>query len=613
MYYILSMNLWRGIFTSFAFLGTFTGTALAANDCTNPTYRQNNPSECYFFGGTTTILGGTSIIGGALVLVGMASSGGGDGGNANATYIQPTLSTAHLVGADVSSATLAGVMAAPTYNRNYDQYNSIRLAWSLARGYTGRGSEIAVLDAGSDTWHGATVASFASGAVAPDAVVREYKITDSNMRFIPYSQIGDTIAAASSANIYNASWSVGMRATELKSRAHLERITDVNFVNQISAAATERDAIFVWAAGNDGATQSSALSALPRVMPELRGHFINVVAYDDATGKLADYSNACGITRDWCITAPGTLNTKHSVAAGTSFAAPIVSAAIAVVRQAFPYMTASEITSLLFETARDLGAPGVDDIYGHGMLDLERATRPVGATLVPIDETMSQTTAATARVSGQIAHKIKSVNPEFAFFDGYGRAFAGDISDNISVQNPSMAWRHLHSDNTASAFNAGNITFGFRNADFLVMDGMLGTDGNNFMTFMGATNTWDFMNAEIFQNATIGFARPRTTENSLVTNISGLTTASFAIGARYNDWTFTATIPDTIVSGDMTMHIPVGRNADGVVMFRDYNIDMTSRPALEFQTKYKFMTFGVVDNPYGRDEVYVLGTWDIKF
>lgn len=534
---------------------------MAARDCTNPTYRHNNPDECsMFFGGGVALIGTSTIAASAVALVGLSLGGGGGAATnsaPNTTYVQSTRSVYNYVGGDVDTAHLAGIRQETMYQRNFNQYDTIRLAWSLARGFTGRGTEIAVLDAGPDTWHGKTVASFASGAVAPNATVREYKITDTNMNFIPFSAIGDVIARASTANVYNASWSVEMRAPQLQSRHQLMQLTDANFVNQISDAATQRDAIFVWAAGNDSSSQSSALSALPVVMPELDGHFVNVVAYDDVTGALADYSNACGITMNWCITAPGTLNTGKTVAAGTSFATPIVSAAIAVLREAFPYMTASQITSLLFETARDLGADGVDPIYGHGMLDLERATRPVGAELIPLDNGTTQP-LSTARASGQIAHKIKVANPNFAFVDAYGRAFNANLAQNITVQNPSIGWRHLHSNNIA-AFRTGNIEFGLREMDILPIDGALGANNRNLISFIGTTNTWDWHDIELFQTSTIGFARAQTNENSLMTATSDITTASVAFGANIGDFTFAAAIPDTVIGGNMTLRLPTGR------------------------------------------------------
>lgn len=54
-------------------------------------------------------------------------------------------------------------------------------------------------------------------------------------------------------------------------------------------------------------------------------------------------------------------------------AAPMVSGAAAVLMHRFPYMTASQIASVLLTTATDLGKKGIDDVYGWGKLNLRSA------------------------------------------------------------------------------------------------------------------------------------------------------------------------------------------------------------------------------------------------
>ena len=56
---------------------------------------------------------------------------------------------------------------------------------------------------------------------------------------------------------------------------------------------------------------------------------------------------------------------------GTSFAAPCVAAAAALLKQLSPQMTGSEISSALKERAKDLGDAGYDTAYGNGLVDLE--------------------------------------------------------------------------------------------------------------------------------------------------------------------------------------------------------------------------------------------------
>lgn len=57
---------------------------------------------------------------------------------------------------------------------------------------------------------------------------------------------------------------------------------------------------------------------------------------------------------------------------GTSFSAPIVAGAAAMVRANLPSISPVQLTELLTTTSTDLGAPGKDPYYGAGVLNMER-------------------------------------------------------------------------------------------------------------------------------------------------------------------------------------------------------------------------------------------------
>ncbi len=64
---------------------------------------------------------------------------------------------------------------------------------------------------------------------------------------------------------------------------------------------------------------------------------------------------------------------------GTSLAVPYVTGGAARVWAAFPRCNASELTSALTGTAKDLGPKGRDNQYGHGLLQLEAAYKWLAA------------------------------------------------------------------------------------------------------------------------------------------------------------------------------------------------------------------------------------------
>ena len=103
----------------------------------------------------------------------------------------------------------------------------------------------------------------------------------------------------------------------------------------------------------------------------------------DNPTQLASYSNACGSAMHYCLVAPGkvvTTGTNDSPSSptywnwrGTSLAAPQLSGAAALVWQAFPSFHNDLVRQTLLGTATDLGAPGVDAVFGYGGLNVGKA------------------------------------------------------------------------------------------------------------------------------------------------------------------------------------------------------------------------------------------------
>ncbi|MEV0808085.1 type VII secretion-associated serine protease mycosin [Micromonospora sp. NPDC050200] len=98
---------------------------------------------------------------------------------------------------------------------------------------------------------------------------------------------------------------------------------------------------------------------------------------------------------------------KYSKGVGTSGAAAIVAGAVALVRSKYPDLPASEVVHRLTATAIDKGAPGRDDEYGYGVIDLLAALTadvpplpPEWATTSAPPNDASATTAAAEPAGG---------------------------------------------------------------------------------------------------------------------------------------------------------------------------------------------------------------------
>ncbi|MCF8275644.1 MAG: S8 family peptidase [Flavobacteriales bacterium] len=70
---------------------------------------------------------------------------------------------------------------------------------------------------------------------------------------------------------------------------------------------------------------------------------------------------------------------------GTSMAAPHVSGAILLLKEAFPYLSGEELLWALYLTAVDLGDPGEDNVYGRGIIDVYAAFQHLAQTNTPVD------------------------------------------------------------------------------------------------------------------------------------------------------------------------------------------------------------------------------------
>ncbi len=137
-----------------------------------------------------------------------------------------------------------------------------------------------------------------------------------------------------------------------------------NLVLQQALAAAHAAGIgLVAAAGNDG----------PAAPPLYPGAYEGVLAVTAVDGELNLFSQAASGPQV-AFAAPGVrLWTAASVSggrfrSGTSYAAPFVTAALAVERARQPARSLDALIALLAGRARDLGPPGRDPQYGWGLL-----------------------------------------------------------------------------------------------------------------------------------------------------------------------------------------------------------------------------------------------------
>jgi subtilisin family serine protease len=137
-----------------------------------------------------------------------------------------------------------------------------------------------------------------------------------------------------------------------------------------------------------GVDENAATSARTLTLPADAAGAISVGAYR-STGDLAWYSSQ-GPTEDGRtkpdLVAPTAVTTKiygtRAATEGTSFSAPHVSGAVALVLDVNKRMTPQEVKDFLRDNADDLGPEGPDDLYGWGAVKLSEKPEGCGCNAV---------------------------------------------------------------------------------------------------------------------------------------------------------------------------------------------------------------------------------------
>ncbi len=169
--------------------------------------------------------------------------------------------------------------------------------------------------------------------------------------------------------------------------------------------------LVVGAAGNDGLAEPSWPASFASF--EGQGAILAVGAVG-ANGTISSFSNRAGSAKAMYLVAPGenivttSMDGNLALASGTSVAAPFVSGAAAVLLSKDPHLTGADLAKILLTTAEDLGVAGVDDIYGHGLLDLENALRPVGYTRIINGATVSSAGSTTDQSSASYSSSLNT-------------------------------------------------------------------------------------------------------------------------------------------------------------------------------------------------------------
>jgi subtilisin family serine protease len=127
--------------------------------------------------------------------------------------------------------------------------------------------------------------------------------------------------------------------------------------------------LLVWAAGNDGRNLTFGNRDADDLIVAGGTDSTDALAYFSAYGPFVDVTAPAV---DVYTTDP-TSDSSYAAVSGTSFATPLTAGLCALIWSADPTLTPDEVEQILKAGCDDLGAAGVDDTFGYGRINVNKA------------------------------------------------------------------------------------------------------------------------------------------------------------------------------------------------------------------------------------------------
>ncbi|MCS4230008.1 subtilase-type serine protease [Stenotrophomonas maltophilia] len=289
----------------------------------------------------------------------------------------------------------------------------------------------------------------------------------------------------------NHSWGLGSEPETVEEFDEIyNHEGDRAYLDIFAEGSRQAGMIQVWAAGNSAdynpspeeAPLAGVYATLPRAFADIEPYWLAVVNLNQDL-QLSDLSHRCGLAANWCLAAPGSdiISTSYGSEglegqlatddnqnvlldvlervpsytyeqmSGTSMAAPHVTGALGLLFERFPYLDNAQVRDVLLTTATDLGAEGVDDVYGWGLVNLEKAIEGYGQLRVDTNVVMKTAAGGLKVWEGD------------AWDD-----WTNDIGGPGALTKSGIGWLRLSGDNS---FNGA-----------VLREGILELDGVNTLT-----------------------------------------------------------------------------------------------------------------------------------
>jgi len=542
--------------------------------------------------------------------------------------------------------------------------------------------------------HGTHVAGIAAASmdgsgtmgVAPDADLAIVRITNSNSYSMSSARAGlswlvdntDTVVANISAN---TSYSSAYRDSLTNQGNGIFTSDDINYggtnyynmedPEQWADALKGSEMVLVVAAGNQDnlyvqnpATFASATDAEGSLL--LGGKMIVAGMWNAAFNQIegAKSGHVCKDwtgsecndkyrTSDFYLLAPGAgINSTwydgtYKIQSGTSMAAPVITGAVAVLHQQWPYMKGENLVQVLLQTANK-AVDGYDvKTHGQGLLDLKKATEPIGGLGISTTGRMG----AVSEISGSLSFAgdgALSALSDIKAVDAIGRDYSVNLSSMKQTRDliPVYQLNHQAGNAWSSKFVGGaqeykgvffnayqtdngfdkntfnNFTLGFDSSVFETRNPytdqivnkaaftekwtMSNSQYSPFVSFNGmfgdVNSTTTFEYSALYQPnnfyAQGGVMYSLTDFNAgLVKDVTPITSLYAMAGWSNENINLYTGIKPMIVDGAVDVRLPTSVDAEGTMNYSNHSVSMDSDPVSFVGAEYKS---NLIENEFGQ-------------
>jgi len=290
----------------------------------------------------------------------------------------------------------------------------------------------------------------------------------------------------------------------------------------------------------------------------------------DENNAMPSWSNKAGIMKDFYLVAPGVdiesdwKDGTRKKLSGTSMASPQVAGTAALLLEKYPHLKGKSIQDIILWTADDLGDVGVDEIFGHGKLNVGRAFTE-GDELLIDGKPAKNYKAGTIVASGAFGGTLNNIaGLSSVALTGSNGSYEGDFTPEVVGMAEDFNFSKFEE------VEVGNTILGFtRDENNVISNPMLGYRFDNVSlkvtaedTLVGAEASFIEDANSVFANvsyseglfemdATFGRGTASLTEDTLISDISSVN--AFGASIKYgNELWAGAEKPLSITKGSVT-------------------------------------------------------------